>query len=66
MTVRVGIPVRHRIYDKRHVIAQIVGAARRRFHTGTGRDARQDNLGYAALAQVIVQSCAKESRPIVA
>ena len=50
MTVLVRIPVRHRIHDKSHVVAQIVGAARRRFHAATRRDARQDDLGYAALA----------------
>jgi hypothetical protein len=40
--VHVGIPVCHRIHDQRHVVAQVVGAASRRFHADTRRDARQD------------------------
>ena len=38
----------------------IVGAARRRLHAGAGRDAGHEDLGYAALAQVIIQRCADE------
>ena len=49
MTVCMGVPVRHRIHDKRHVVAEIVGAARRRFHSATRRDARQNDLGCTAL-----------------
>jgi len=63
MTVRVGITVGHCVDGQHHVVAQIVGAARRRFHTDARRDARQDDLGRAALAQVIVQGGAKERAP---
>ena len=66
MTVRVGVPVRHRIHDQHHVVAEIVGAARRRFHADARRDACQDDLGYAALAQILVQRRAEERAPALA
>ena len=59
----VGIAVRHRIHDERHVITQIVSAARRRFHAGTRRNACQDDLRYATLAQDIIQASAQERAP---
>ena len=55
MTVRVSVTVGHRIYDQHDVVAVVVCAARRRFHAATGRDARQEDLGYASLTQVIMQ-----------
>src|SRR5882724_4302217 len=55
MTVRVSVTVGHRIHDQHHVVAVVVCAARRRFHAATGRDARQEDLGYATLTQVIMQ-----------
>ncbi len=36
MTMCVGIPIRHRIHDQHHVVAQVVSAACRRLHPDTG------------------------------
>ena len=66
MAVRVGVPVRHCIPDSDKVVAVIVGAAHRRFDTGTRRDARHEYLGYAALPQGLIQRCADERAPLVA
>ena len=60
MAVGVGVPIRHRIHDSHHVVAVIAGAADRRLHTGTRRNARHENLRHATPAQRLVQRCADE------
>ena len=58
MAVCFGISVRHRIHHKDDVITVVVSTACRRFYASTRRDSRQNDLGYAALAQVIIQRSA--------
>ena len=60
MTMRVGIPVRHRIHDQNHVVAQIVGTARGRFHAGTRRNTRQEDLTHSPSSQFIIQRCGEK------
>jgi hypothetical protein len=60
MTVRVGVPVRHRIQEKNNVISEIVGATCCRFHTETRRNTGQEYLSHAALSQRFIQGRADE------
>src|SRR5580692_10900992 len=63
MAVVVGVKVGHRIDDKYDVVTEIESATCCRFNTNARSDARQDNLGYAALTQVIIQRSADECAP---
>ena len=60
MAVSIGVAVGHRICRKDDVIAEVVSIARSRFHAGAGGNASQDDLGHIALAELVVQRCAKE------
>ncbi len=56
----VEIPVCDRIDDDDNVVAVVVGAARGGFDAGAGRYAGDEDLGDAALAEVLVERCADE------
>ncbi len=60
VTMGIGVAVCHCIDDENDIVAVIVRAASCGFHAGACRDTRQENLRYAALAQVIIQGCADE------
>ena len=53
-SVRLRGSICHRINHKHYVVAQVESAACSRFHPKAGRNAREKNLGYAFLAQVVI------------
>lgn len=54
-TVGVGIAVGHGFQDQDDVVAVVLGAACGRFHAEAGCYSRDENLGHAALSQVLMQ-----------
>ena len=59
-TVGVGVAVGHGIHDQHDVAAIVVSAACCRFNPEAGCYAREENLGHAALSQVLMQIRADE------
>lgn len=63
-TVGVGIAVGHGIQDQDDVVAVVIGAACGRFHAEAGCYSRDENLGHAALSQVM--QIRADKRPVAA
>jgi hypothetical protein len=61
VAMRVGIAVGHRVDGKSHVVSKIEGATSGGFDANAGRDSRQNDLGRAAVAEVLIEIGARKA-----